>query len=156
MKMIEYSIEGTNYDEKLSLYWANKLIFYGFTDDLFSSITEELEMKILSDKVYFSYKLRLLDDYIVLIPNVNDEDLHLFYKNNFLSIIYIKKPEFVLFWQFLRYNEEDLTILPTLQGSEAIFCWLLDTHVSFMLDTIKNIDIFFDKSMIEVNNRVYE
>ncbi|WLV24510.1 hypothetical protein QR721_12830 [Aciduricibacillus chroicocephali] len=135
MKKLDYRTFGDYTNELLSLEYDSHTIYEGYTDDLITSVTGDLELKLnYGRNIASSVVARKYGDHIVWIPKVPlDSD----YK--YITIIFNLK-QFAELWTFLKYKvEDDLEIIKDISAEELKLMWMIWAREKEQIDDISDL-----------------
>ncbi|MCM3760981.1 hypothetical protein M3212_09295 [Alkalihalobacillus oceani] len=121
MKQLHYQTEGELTDERLRLTYGSQLIFDGYTDDLVTSASGDLQLKLnFGTKETTRVSARKLGEQIIWIP-----ELPLSAKDSYTTLLFSEQ-QFTELWTALRYDPAaDLTLIPAISPDELKRTWLI-------------------------------
>ncbi|MBK05369.1 MAG: hypothetical protein CL920_32035 [Deltaproteobacteria bacterium] len=131
MRHLKFSFEGDGYNQTLTLFHNDTLVFQGFADNLFTSEDGEVQMHLNfhGDKK-FPHVLRRSGEFVLLIPIIEDVDT-----SRYLRLCRALLPvwpflDFAELWTQMRYPFEELHTLKSASSDELFFIWLLSSRYS--------------------------
>lgn len=140
MKKLDYKTYGEFTNELLYLKYDSQIIYEGYTDNLITSVSGDLELKLNYGMSYTSSVIaRKSGDYIIWIPKIPlDSDYR--YKT-----IIISSKQFSELWTFLKYKEEDdLEIIKNISADELKLMWMVGARgieriddMSYLIKSVK-------------------
>lgn len=132
MKQLHYQTEGELTDERLSLTYGSRLIFEGYTDDLVTSASGDLQLKLnFGAKETTRVSARKLGEQIIWIP-----ELPLSGKDSY-TIILFSEQQFTELWTALRYEPAaDLALISDISLDELKQIWLITAVAELQLSDL--------------------
>ncbi|MET3507791.1 hypothetical protein [Halalkalibacter oceani] len=121
MKQLHYQTEGELTDERLKLTYGSQLIFEGYTDDLVTSASGDLQLKLnFGTKEISRVNARKLGDHIIWTP-----ELPLPGKDSYVPLLFTER-QFTELWTALRYDPAaDLALVSDISLDELKRIWLI-------------------------------
>ncbi|MGY0691936.1 hypothetical protein ACW2QC_03985 [Virgibacillus sp. FSP13] len=135
MKKLDYKTYGEFTNELLNFKYDSQIIYEGYTDNLVTSVTGDLELKLnYGTSNTSSVIARKYGDHIVWIPkNPLDSDYR--YKT-----IILNSEQFTELWTFLKYKaEDDLEIIKNISADELKLMWLIGARGTERIDDISSL-----------------
>lgn len=130
MKKLDFKTYGEFTDEMLNLKYDSQIIYEGYTDNLITSITGDLELKLnYGTSNTYSVLARKFGDHVVWIPKLPlDSDYR--YKTMVFTL-----RQFVELWTFLKYRaEDDLEIIKNIRSDELKLIWMMGARGAERID----------------------
>ena len=126
MEELKYSLNGEIYDEKIKIKYDDILIYYGYVDDLVTSISGELELQLNFGNYnnISSVICKKLNSSILCIPKISECFRDQYYYCPMIFSIEIFKD----LWSSIRYNyNSDLQLIRQINLSDIILMWLVSS-----------------------------
>ena len=121
MKKLDYKTYGEITEEMLILKYDGQVIYEGYADDLITSVTGDLELKLNHGRSNTSSVIaRKYDEHIVWIPKI-PLDSNYIYKT-----IIFNSDQFKELWTSLKYEaEDDLGFIKNISADELKRMWMV-------------------------------
>lgn len=135
MRKLDYKTFGEFTNELLCLEYDSQIIYEGYTDNLITSETGNLELKLnYGTSTTSSVIARKYGDNIVWVPKIPlDSDYR--YK----TIIFTSK-QFEELWTYLKYNpEDDLEIIKNISANELKLTWMIGARGAEQIDDMSSL-----------------
>ncbi len=135
MKTFNFIVDGEFTNELLTLTYDSKVIYKGYTDDLVTSVTGDLEMNLnFGMNETYSVIARKYENYLVWIPK-----LPLDQTTRYEPIIFTLQ-QFKELWRFLKYNpQDDLERLKNLNDVELKLIWMVLSRGTERIENITSL-----------------
>lgn len=132
MKKLEYETFGDVINESIILWYNSQIIYEGYVDDLITSITGNLELKLNYGTNHISPVIaRKYQGNIIWVPKM---PLGSNYKYN--TIVFSTK-SFVELWTFIKYKaEDDLQTIKDLSFEEIRIMWIMRARGTEEIDNV--------------------
>lgn len=150
MKKLEYKTHGEFTNESLTLQYDSQVIYEGYTDDLITSVTGNLEMNLnFGMQNTSSVIARKYGDYIVWIPKF---PLDSYYK--YKTIIFTTH-QFKELWIFLKYEaKDDLEIIKNISTNELKLIWMISARGTEQINDISSLLNSVEKNTIALSKKL--
>ncbi|TCS95889.1 hypothetical protein [Hazenella coriacea] len=159
MKPLGYKTQGEITDEKLILEYDSQIIFEGYTDDLVTSITGDLELNLnFGKQSTFPVIARRYGEFILWIPKLPLDRDYIY------TTLIFTLEQFIDLWTFLKYDpKDDLDIVKNISLEELKIMWLVlargNDYIedTFMLkNSVKSNAIAFSAELEPYKKTFYE
>lgn len=147
MKKLEYVTCGEFIHESLVLKYDSEVIYEGYTDDLVTSVTGDVELRLnFGGKNTSSVIARKYGGHIVWIPKMPLDT-----KDKYKTIIFNLK-QFAALWTFLKYNvEDDLSLIKDINADELKQMWLIEAMKYERIDDLLGLSKLVEKKVVALS-----
>jgi hypothetical protein len=121
LKQLDYKTYGEITDEMLILKYDEQVIYEGYTDDLITSVTGDLELILNHGRSNTSSVIaRKYDEHIVWIPKIPLDSDYIY------NTIIFNSDQFKELWTSLKYEaEDDLDFIKSISADELKQMWMM-------------------------------
>lgn len=131
MDHFKFIFDGLDYEQTLKLFWDETLVFYGIADDLVTSVSGELQVRLtFSGNEFFIHTLRLVGEFVVLVPVIASHRADAYLRSSRGIILVWPFKDFICLWERLRYDLRELKSVPVATSNELFLVWLISSGYS--------------------------
>ncbi|WP_347320719.1 hypothetical protein [Rossellomorea sp. RS05] len=159
MKKLDYKTYGDFTEEMLLLKYDGQVIYEGYTDDLITSVTGDLELRLNHGRINTSSVIaRKCNEHIVWIPKIPLDSDYIY------TTIIFNLGQFADLWTFLKYDaEDDLGFIKNISADELKIIWMTGARgteriddMSSLIKSVKKNTIALSTSLEELDTILYD
>ncbi|WP_199451184.1 hypothetical protein [Vibrio harveyi] len=129
MKHLRSIFEGSDYDQTLKLFYDGAQVFYGVVDDLVTSVSGELQLRLnFLDGDSFLHSLRFSGEFVVLVPVIANSNAEAYLRSSSGIVLAWPLKDLISLWKQLRYDPEELKSLAVATSAELFLVWLISSQ----------------------------
>ncbi|MCM2603434.1 hypothetical protein NDQ57_01785 [Rossellomorea marisflavi] len=150
MKKLDYKTYGEFPEEMLILKYDEQVIYEGYTDDLITSVTGDLELKLNHGRSNTSSVIaRKYDEHILWIPKIPLDSDYVY------NTIILNSDQFKELWTFLKYDAEaDQEFIQNISADELKRMWMIRARGIERIDDMSGLIKSVKKNIIALSTNL--
>lgn len=150
MKKLDYKTYGEFPEDMLILKYDEQVIYEGYTDDLITSVTGDLELKLNHGmRSTSSVIARKYDEHIVWIPKIPIDSDYVY------NTIILNPDQFKELWTSLKYDAEaDLDFIQNISADELKRMWMIRAREIERIDDMSGLIKSVKKNIIALSTNL--
>ena len=137
MDKIKYQLNSEIYDERIKIQYGNLIIYDNYVDDLVTSISGELELKLNfgSSTTVSPVIAKLIESQICLVPKCPK-----CFNNKYeYTPIIMSQEQFKELWTAMKYDPySDIDYINQITSDEILLMWFISSNCRYLVDNIKD------------------